>query len=177
MRSSLFFYYMGEVISHFSFRARIPSLKYTEIICIMWDCLDICHLIISPAALSPSLLWHLDHKCHAISVIQHALSHPTPCLGPQIKKGHFQTEFQCLHSFGTPLTKSRKENFIKEYQIGGRVGKEIKRRNNLLRNAQGWGRYRLWSGYKEKKKEKNVYHTLKKVFDLTKRVPYVTASQ
>ena len=32
-------------------------------------------------------------------------------------------------------------------------------------------------GYDLAKKGKNVYHTLRKVFDLKKMVPYVTASQ
>lgn len=39
---------------------------------IMWDYLDICHLIINQVVLSPSLLRHLDCKCRDILAIQHS---------------------------------------------------------------------------------------------------------
>lgn len=81
------FYCICMMISQLSFS------NNEKILFVTWGLLDICHLIINPAALSLRLPWHLECKCHDISVTHHAHVWHTldPALVPKLKSCDFSS--------------------------------------------------------------------------------------
>ena len=65
---------------------------------------------------------------------------PHPALVPKLKMDTFKQNSHVYTVLEPLWPKAEKNNFIKEYQSGGGVGKDIKRRNKFAQKCTGLGK-------------------------------------